>query len=39
VADVSIMPEIMLGHLNIPIYMIVEKAVDMIKEKWCYLEK
>ncbi|XP_011640635.1 glucose dehydrogenase [FAD, quinone]-like [Pogonomyrmex barbatus] len=37
VADASIMPEITTGHPNIHIHMIAEKAADMIKEEWGYL--
>lgn len=38
VADASIMPEIISGHLNIPVYVIVEKLADLVKKEWGYLE-
>ncbi|XP_067215490.1 glucose dehydrogenase [FAD, quinone]-like [Linepithema humile] len=39
IADASIMPEIISAHINLPVFMIAEKAADIIKEEWGYLKK
>jgi choline dehydrogenase len=34
VVDVSVTPEIPVGHTNGPTFMIAEKGADLIKQDW-----